>query len=265
MTKRLSVRKLPKHILAVFLLSTLTYSIALAGLQLLLSVDLNYIAFPQLGPALGLATAWYFYRESLTNYLLLAPASKGFFRRRFLLVAALCLAYLGFACILAVRHEVVNFAAVFTDWALVGFLTVQFLGAFLEEIGWRGFLQPLFVQRFGTIAGAVYVGIIWASWHGHMLLNPLVFVLFAATCIAISLGLEMVTGGSWWQRAILAAMIHWIVNVTPLLVIDIGDRVLADMGVAIAVLLPQFTLAVIAIVVLLVKRSPKHLDKLALR
>lgn len=104
-------------------------------------------------------------------------------------------------------------------------LTVQFLGAFLEEIGWRGFLQPLFVRRFGAITGAVFVGVIWAFWHGHMLLDPWFFVVFAATCVAISLGLQMVTGGSWWQRAVLAALIHWTVNVTPLVVVNVDDGV----------------------------------------
>lgn len=34
-----------------------------------------------------------------------------------------------------------------------------------EEIAWRGFLQPIFQSRFGTIKGLVYVGIIWSLWH----------------------------------------------------------------------------------------------------
>lgn len=80
---------------------------------------------------------------------------------------------------------------------------MQFLGAVVEEIGWRGFLQPLFVKRFGAILGASLVGVIWAAWHGDQLLDPLGFIVFALTCVALSLVLEMMVAGSWWQRGCL--------------------------------------------------------------
>lgn len=34
-----------------------------------------------------------------------------------------------------------------------------------EEIGWRGFLAPLLVERFGFTGGAMGGGVIWAAWH----------------------------------------------------------------------------------------------------
>src|SRR5262245_59507565 len=36
---------------------------------------------------------------------------------------------------------------------------------FGEEVGWRGFLLPHFLQRFSPILSAILVGIIWAFWH----------------------------------------------------------------------------------------------------
>jgi membrane protease YdiL (CAAX protease family) len=39
-----------------------------------------------------------------------------------------------------------------------------------EEIGWRGFLTPLMVERFGFTGGSVLVGLIWAAWHMPLLL-----------------------------------------------------------------------------------------------
>ncbi|QRV01929.1 CPBP family intramembrane metalloprotease [Arcanobacterium phocisimile] len=258
-----SARGLPWRVITLFMGATLAHSLWLSGLQLGLGVNLDYIAFPQLGPALGLATTWYFYRGFLSRYLPLVPTSEHYFRRRLLITAGLCLGYLGFTWVLAAVLGVHYFAAVFTDWALVGFLTVQFLGAFLEEIGWRGFLQPLFVRRFGAITGAVFVGVIWAFWHGHMLLDPWFFVVFAATCVAISLGLQMVTGGSWWQRAVLAALIHWTVNVTPLVVVNVDDGGMSNSAVATAILVPQFVLAGIAVAVLSFRRSRLKADTLA--
>jgi membrane protease YdiL (CAAX protease family) len=40
-----------------------------------------------------------------------------------------------------------------------------------EEIGWRGFLLPRLVERFGFTTGCFSGGIIWALWHSPVLLG----------------------------------------------------------------------------------------------
>jgi uncharacterized protein len=39
-----------------------------------------------------------------------------------------------------------------------------------EEIGWRGLLTPLVVERLGFTKGSIVVGVIWAAWHMPLLL-----------------------------------------------------------------------------------------------
>ena len=39
-----------------------------------------------------------------------------------------------------------------------------------EEIGWRGLLTPLIVERLGFTRGSIVVGVIWAAWHMPLLL-----------------------------------------------------------------------------------------------
>lgn len=39
-----------------------------------------------------------------------------------------------------------------------------------EEIGWRGFLAPALVTRFGFTGGALVTGAIWGAWHLPILL-----------------------------------------------------------------------------------------------
>jgi len=39
-----------------------------------------------------------------------------------------------------------------------------------EEIGWRGFLAPRLMARFGFVGGTVITALIWASWHFPLLL-----------------------------------------------------------------------------------------------
>ena len=39
-----------------------------------------------------------------------------------------------------------------------------------EEIGWRGFLAPRLVAKFGFTGGAILAGIVWALWHLPLIL-----------------------------------------------------------------------------------------------
>jgi membrane protease YdiL (CAAX protease family) len=39
-----------------------------------------------------------------------------------------------------------------------------------EEIGWRGLLTPLMINRFGFTRGSLLIGVIWAGWHLPLLL-----------------------------------------------------------------------------------------------
>lgn len=48
-------------------------------------------------------------------------------------------------------------------------LPISFLSAFTaffgEEYGWRGYLQPILMNRFGRRKGVLLLGIIWGLWH----------------------------------------------------------------------------------------------------
>ena len=47
----------------------------------------------------------------------------------------------------------------------VGSVITMLIGAFGEEAGWRGVLQPELQRRFGPIKGTLLVGLIWGYWH----------------------------------------------------------------------------------------------------
>lgn len=42
---------------------------------------------------------------------------------------------------------------------------VLLLGAFIEEIAYRGFLQPRFVDRYGLYRGICLLGVLWGAFH----------------------------------------------------------------------------------------------------
>lgn len=53
---------------------------------------------------------------------------------------------------------------------VVPFAITLFLAGALEELGWRGFLQPRLQQRFSAFRASAGVGIVWGLWHVPMIL-----------------------------------------------------------------------------------------------
>lgn len=85
-----------------------------------------------------------------------------------------------------------------------------------EEIGWRGFLGPRMVERFGFTTGAVLTGVIWASWHLPILLfadyhstTPWWFGMSCFVIMVVGMSVIMAwlrrASGSLWTGAILHA------------------------------------------------------------
>jgi membrane protease YdiL (CAAX protease family) len=85
-----------------------------------------------------------------------------------------------------------------------------------EEIGWRGFLTPLMVERFGFTGGSVLIGLIWAAWHMPLLLfadynsgTPWWFSMPCFTALTVGLSIIMswfrLASNSVWPAAILHA------------------------------------------------------------
>jgi uncharacterized protein len=85
-----------------------------------------------------------------------------------------------------------------------------------EEIGWRGLLTPLMVNRFGFTGGSMLIGLIWAAWHLPLLLfadyNSGTPWWFSIPCFcALTVGLSVMmawfrmVSSSVWPCAILHA------------------------------------------------------------
>jgi uncharacterized protein len=94
---------------------------------------------------------------------------------------------------------------------LVVFNTLTFsLG---EEIGWRGYLQPRLVERFGRLRAYLVIGIGWAVWHyplifsgqyhneGNVWINTALFTL-TVIAIAVVIGEVYEMRGSTWAASL---------------------------------------------------------------
>ena len=85
-----------------------------------------------------------------------------------------------------------------------------------EEIGWRGYLTPLLVERFGFLPASLMVGVVWASWHIPILIfadyrsaSPLWIAVPCFTILLLSLSVVLtwlrMSSKSLWPAALLHA------------------------------------------------------------
>jgi len=96
---------------------------------------------------------------------------------------------------------------------------INFIPAFGEEYGWRGFLLPKLIGRFNLLRGFLFSGVIWGLWHAPLILmgynyphhpNLMGVVAFVvwATLVGFSLGWLRVKSNSVFP----AALGHGAVN-----------------------------------------------------
>lgn len=92
-----------------------------------------------------------------------------------------------------------------------------------EELAWRGYLQNIFINRFGVIGGIVFLGIIWGLFHLPVNLagynypeTPILGALIYMTITCISLGAVFgwvrIKTNSVWPAAVAHAAYNVIIT-----------------------------------------------------
>lgn len=93
---------------------------------------------------------------------------------------------------------------------------IMIIGGGLEEIGWRGYLQPTLQKRWSPFTSTLIVGGIWAIWH-----LPLWFVVGSNqtsmnflwfTLIALALSFLMTVIYLYTKSIFLCIIFHSLIN-----------------------------------------------------
>ena len=101
-------------------------------------------------------------------------------------------------------------------------LVAGLIGALAQEIGWRGFLQPLLESRMSRIGAAVIVGMLWSLWHVSALTDVLTALLLFATYVPFGILLGYLGNGAAWQRVATTTLVHWLLTLPVMFLSGIG-------------------------------------------
>ncbi len=94
-----------------------------------------------------------------------------------------------------------------------------FFGSVGEEIGWRGYLQPLLGSRMNLLRASILVGVLWALWHVQFYANGPLYMLFLVLAL-VGYSIVITALSKFGSNIAVAALFHLSVNVGNLLFLD---------------------------------------------
>jgi membrane protease YdiL (CAAX protease family) len=87
------------------------------------------------------------------------------------------------------------------------------LGAFGEELGWRGYAQNLLERRLNGLVAFLLVGILWGLWHvGNFQHGPIYMLFFVFSTVGYSAAMAWLLQSTNYY-VVLATLFHFAVNV----------------------------------------------------
>lgn len=103
--------------------------------------------------------------------------------------------------------------------ALVGSIILD-IGPLGEELGWRGFMLPRLLERYGDFPSSVILGLVWAFWHLPVFLfvefrgeMPFALAVALYPFSTIAIAYVMTKLHRWGRGSVLIAILyHGIVN-----------------------------------------------------
>jgi membrane protease YdiL (CAAX protease family) len=194
--------------IVVFYALTFLFTLILGGLQQAAGLAALPVGLPQWGPGVAaLAMLLLFRRDGLRLSLGMGSAEL----RR--MVPALLLPVGVAAVLFAILRPVV----VAPETALWLLLPGMALGAFGEELGWRGYLHKRIDPALRPLVSSALVGVLWALWHFGLYGNGAVYMIaFVLTAVAWSVVLYRLVAARGFNVWIATAF-HLSLNLTNLL------------------------------------------------
>ncbi|CAL9401074.1 hypothetical protein SUDANB171_01457 [Streptomyces sp. enrichment culture] len=222
-------RRTDRAPLVLFLLVAFVAAGVLGAVQPATGIPHEVLQLTQFGPALGVALVALVRPRRVRDLLTGTLPGRGGAGRAVLLLGTAPLIVAAAVVTRGVLTGDVGFSLPGHPLALI--VCAQFAGAYGEEIGWRGLLQPLLRSRHGVLRASVTVGVVWGVWHVQVFAeHPWYAVGFLLSAVSMSVVLGVALDGVP-GRVPLAAGFHALINVGMLLFMDEEPGVVLPMVV----------------------------------
>lgn len=195
--------------IGLFYVSTFVFTIILVVVQQLLGLDPTQLSLPQFGPA---AAAVFMLIAFKSDQAKLTITFRGIPFVNY--VAALGIPLVVPVLLFLIYNQFIApltpppIAAASFMLLLGGIL----VGAFGEEVGWRGYAQQMLANRLNRTSAFLITGVLWGVWHiGNFQHGLLYMAFFVLSTIGYSAVMDWLLRGTNYN-VVLATLFHFGVN-----------------------------------------------------
>ena len=196
--------------IGVFFGITFVFTIILAIVQQALGIDTNKISLPQFGPGLAAIVMLMVFRSDHVKFTI---TFKGIPFLKYL--GAIGIPIVVPVILFLVYNQFIDPLSIPTidTSSLLIFLGGILLGAFGEELGWRGYAQKLLERNLNGLIAFLVVGVLWGLWHVGNFQHGLTYMLFFVfSTVGYSAVMAWLLQGTNYN-VVLATLFHFAVNV----------------------------------------------------
>jgi uncharacterized protein len=202
----------------VFYLFAFVFMLIFGAVQMkLLKLDFGVISLPQFAPGLAALIMLGLFKKDKVRLTIALTRTQ---TRKYLAAVGIPLLVSGALFLLYIQFIGPLPIHPISGMALLIFLGGNLLGAFGEELGWRGYLQRILEGKLPVLAASLLVGLLWGLWHalnyskGTIYLSFFVLSLLASSVIM-----------AWLLRdtdfnVVIATLFHFAVNAGAYILMD---------------------------------------------
>ena len=208
----------PLSKITIFFVATFLLTILLSGLQQWLGLRLELISLPQFGPAVAAILMILAFRQDRISLNL--AVHKDHLQKYLiaLVIPALVPLILWFAYTRLIGP--VTFPAVHPP-SIILLLGGILLGAFGEELGWRGYAQTFLERDLSPLVSTLLIGIVWGVWHvGNFQYGAVHMLFFVLFTISVSIFLRWLLTNTHYS-VIVATLVHFSINASAYMLRDV--------------------------------------------